>query len=104
MLVGQHSFYKVEEFDETNCSEMRPVFLLYSKADDELHGYGLNVPGTVLDKRFENPELAAIEAVMGETPDCIRNISRTSEIHLLFEDMRHFMRLLYFVFFVSSGN
>lgn len=85
VIVGSHNFYKVEEMDDHYCSEMRPAFGLYSKAD-ELLGFGIIVPGTVVDERFENPPLLAIEAILGETPDCIRNISETSENHWLFQD------------------
>lgn len=43
--MGWHTFSNVETWDDTNCSEIEPPFLLYGP-NDRLHGFGWAVVGT----------------------------------------------------------
>jgi len=91
--MGSHNFYRVEEYDTVSCTVMRPIFGLYNRAGEML-GFGFIVPGTVLNPRFENPPLLAIQAILGDTPECIVNISNTvglTSMHVYFVDTPWFI-------------
>ncbi|CAL8090487.1 unnamed protein product [Orchesella dallaii] len=86
--MGSHNFYQVEQYTSNNCTEMFPVFGLYNRAD-ELMGFGFITPGTVVTSRFENPPNAAIQLILGDTPQCVLDtndrIGLTS-MHVYFVD------------------
>ena len=60
LMLGSHNFYGVEDYTSTSCTENRPAFLLFNKAD-ELQGFGFTVNGNApKSKYFEHPPNAAI--------------------------------------------
>jgi len=91
--MGSHNFYRVEEYDSVSCTVMRPLFALYNRAGEML-GFGFIVPGTQINPRFENPPLLAIQAILGDTPECIVDISNTiglTSLHVYFVDTPWFI-------------
>jgi len=86
--MGSHNFNRVEEYTGHNCTEMFPVFGLYNRVD-ELMGFGFISPGAIINHRFENPPNAAIQLILGETPQCVLDtndrIGLTS-MHVYFMD------------------
>jgi len=85
--MGYHNFYKSEEFQDTNCDEIRPAFLLYN-SDDELHGFGFAGRGMASSPRFEHPGSSAIKSIIGsDAAECILNATQTpgiSTVHVYF--------------------
>jgi hypothetical protein len=85
--MGYHNFYKSEEFNQTDCLEIRPVFLLYN-SDDELHGFGFASSGAATSPRFEHPGPSALKHIIGEdVVDCLLENSKTpgiSTVHVYF--------------------
>lgn len=91
--MGAHNFYRVDKYDPSNCTDMRPLFGLYNKENDML-GFGFIIPGTIQTSRFENPPLAAVRLILGETPLCIEDISNTigqTSLHVYFVDTPRFI-------------
>jgi charged multivesicular body protein 7 len=92
--MGYHNFYKSEEFQSTNCEEIRPVFLLYN-SNDELHGFGFAGNGVASSPRFEHPGRSAIKAIIGnDAAECILDATQTpgiSTVHVYFIKRPYFI-------------
>jgi charged multivesicular body protein 7 len=94
--MGAHNFHRVEDYDPTNCTVMRPLFGLYNKEADML-GFGFIIPGTIHNDRFENPPLAAVRLILGETPLCIEEVNNSigqTSLHVYFVDTPRFINCL----------
>jgi len=70
--MGAHNFYKVDEWQASDCNRVRPVFLLYD-VYDELHGFGFATitHASSENERYEYPGSGPIKAILGEAPQCI---------------------------------
>ena len=58
--MGTHSWYRMEDYEETNCEEQVPVFGLWNR-NMELQGFGLSVSGLTANQHFENPPTLAVQ-------------------------------------------
>jgi charged multivesicular body protein 7 len=91
--MGYHNFYKSEEFAATNCREIRPVFLLFTKSD-ELLGFGFAGQGFASSPRFEHPGERAIKAIIGDdVAQCLLDVSTSpqlSTMHIYFTKRPYF--------------
>jgi hypothetical protein len=75
--MGFHNFYSVkQQWADTNCTEMVPVFGLYNKDTKKLHGFGFHTVGNIIDPRFEQPSMAIIRLILGagNIPQCVVDI------------------------------
>lgn len=59
-IKGFHNFYSIQQYEDTNCTEMVPVFGLYNKDSKKLHGFGFITVGNIINPRFEQPPPPAI--------------------------------------------
>ncbi len=53
--MGLHNFWKVEEWNNLNCTEILPVQILYTPDKEELLGFVFQVFGPTSSTRFERP-------------------------------------------------
>jgi len=68
--MGHHNFYKVDEWDKTQCSDFFPAFLLFDNSDN-LIGFGFIAPGSTGSEKFEHPSSTSIKYILDKAPDCI---------------------------------
>jgi len=89
--MGRHNFYKSETFGESNCTVIRPAFLLFN-SNDQLIGFGLTATGhaTSIDSRFEHPPARAIKMIVGnDVAQCMLDQAETpglTTMHVYFTD------------------
>lgn len=57
--MGLHNFWKVEEWQQTNCREILPAQILFT-LDGEMLGFVFQVFSTTSSPRFERPQTARI--------------------------------------------
>ncbi|ODN05174.1 hypothetical protein Ocin01_01553 [Orchesella cincta] len=85
--MGYHNFYMMEQYAQSNCDLMQPIFGLYN-ADDELHGFGLITPGNIDNPRFEHPPDTAIKMILGDKyPQCVIDLQQrigVTSLHVYF--------------------
>ncbi|OXA51100.1 uncharacterized protein LOC110853358 [Folsomia candida] len=85
--MGTHSWYRMEDYEATNCTEQVPVFGLWSRTM-ELQGFGFSVPGTTVNKNFENPPTVAMQLIAGApAPQCLfdsNNLIGSTTMHVYF--------------------
>ena len=60
--VGRHSWYRMEDYEATNCEIQVPVFGLWNRKF-ELQGFGFSVSGTTRNPHFEKPPTAAVQVL-----------------------------------------
>jgi len=87
--MGFHNFYSIKQYEETNCTEMVPVFGLYNKDSKKLHGFGFITVGTIINPRFEQPPPLAIRTILGvgRTPQCVLDVQAregVTSLHVYF--------------------
>jgi hypothetical protein len=87
--MGFHNFYSIKQYENTNCTEMVPIFGLYNKDSKKLHGFGFITPGTIINPRFEQPPSAAIRLILGagRTPQCVLDLQEregVTSLHVYF--------------------
>jgi len=69
--MGRHSWYRMEDYEASNCETQVPVFGLWNR-QMELLGFGFSVSGTTLNPHFENPPTAAVQIIAGSpAPACL---------------------------------
>jgi len=69
--MGTHSWFRMEDYVLTNCTEQVPVFGLWNR-QMELHGFGFSASGLTVRDNFENPPTAAVRIIVGAPgPDCL---------------------------------
>jgi len=63
--MGVHNWYQQEQFQETHCDYIRPVFLLYNKQNVFL-GFGFQHVGktTSPSNRYEYPDDKAVKVII----------------------------------------
>jgi len=87
--MGLHSWYKMEDWAESNCDVQVPIFGLYNKAN-ELLGFGFSVSGTVVNPHFENPPTLAVQLIAGDlAPVCLldgNDLIGQTTMHIYFVD------------------
>jgi len=85
--MGWHNFYKVEDWANTDCLEIRPIFLLYD-SEDKLKAFGYVAFGESTSSRFEAPGAGVIKAIIGaKTPQCLIDLTnsiKVSSLHVFF--------------------
>jgi len=87
--MGTHSWYRMEDYEATNCNEQVPVFGLWSRSN-ELQGFGFSVPGTTVNPHFENPPSLAVSIIAGSpAPPCLvesNDLIGSTTMHVYFID------------------
>jgi len=87
--MGWHNFYQVEHFQDTQCLEVRPVFLLFNKYD-QLKAFGYVAFGHAVSDHFEQPDATAIKLIVGDTtPKCLTDLATeltVSSMHVFFDN------------------
>jgi len=62
--MGVHCWYQQEQFKDTACNRILPVFLLYNTAG-ELLGFGFQHVGKSYSIRYEHPDAVAVGLIVG---------------------------------------
>jgi len=86
--MGWHNFFEVEKYTPTDCSEIQPTCILYNEFN-EMHGFCLSFGGMSTSPRYEHPNSAGIEAVLGNAPQCLldqTDLIGATTIHVYFHN------------------
>jgi len=86
--MGQHNFFEVEKYEDTDCAILQPTFLLFN-TQDQLIAFGLLFMGNATSPRFEDPSSAAVAAILGEAPKCILDqvdLVGLTTVHVYFDN------------------
>jgi len=87
--MGRHSWYRMEDYEASNCEVQVPVFGLWNR-QMELQGFGFSVSGTTVNPHFENPPTAAVQIIAGSpAPDCLfeaNDLIGSTTMHVYFVD------------------
>jgi len=89
--MGYHNFYSIQQYVDSNCNEMVPIFGLYNKNSKQLHGFGFITVGNITNPRFEQPPAAAIRMILGagRTPECVLEVQErevVTSLHVYFTE------------------
>jgi charged multivesicular body protein 7 len=87
--MGNHNFWQTEKYEEHNCNEIRPAFVLFDQVEDEMLGFGFTIPGSVNLTRYESPPNAVISAIINPTPPCLTAMNDrvgAATLHIYFVD------------------
>jgi len=86
--MGRHNFYQSEQFQATNCQQIRPIFLLFDTSDT-LIGFGFAAVGNFVSNRYEHPDAKAIKLIVGDgVAQCLLDDSTSpglSTMHVYFD-------------------
>jgi len=85
-LNGYHNFWHTEEWDNTQCNNVRPSWIFYD-ADKKLSGFGFTIPGCDDSPRFQHPPGAIVKQVSGsKCAEQVANTVKFSNINVYFVD------------------
>lgn len=87
--MGMHNFWQTEKYEEHECNEIRPTFVLFNETDDSMLGFGFTIPGSVSLPRYESPPNEVISAIINPTPPCLTAMNTrvgAATLHIYFVD------------------